>query len=914
MQKLQNEIDELNKSLQHQKNGVETTDLVTKEEQQQSCSVESAPAPKSVKEETNSDHLLDNGAKLEKLQQELHMLNSQYQEMESKYECEKSLCSSLQDKNNELEKQLSASNSQVSGGAIGTSLNEPEPLQSSLVVKDDEMLLKSSSSEKDENFEKLEKLQQELDMLNSQYQEMESKYECEKSLCSSLQDKNNELEKELSPINSQASGDAIGTRLIEPESLQPSLVAKDDDMLLKSSASEKDENFEKLQKQMMLLEEQLMQTRQLKDQYEDKIEELKTENERLKTASSDNHQRRISFVEESLSSANPLEPTFGENNDSTFKLEILQQQLEEKHLEMASMETNLKSEVCELQQSAENQERLVAKLECENKQLIRQSYELNDDVLTKQERIDELMNENNHLSALLSLNDKDNVNNSEKPSYDSMSQSGLRFGSERDLQHTDQEIEALKEEIQSRDMENQELLKCKDNELTRLEKQIELLQNDLDRRVTQNHDLSVECEQLRMLRDKEEETSVQQETYLLYEIERVQSEYKQKAHSVEEDKDNQIALIRSDHEERIFEMEVEFENRKSVEIETIREDYLTQIESLESQRAELMVALRKLENTKLTGENDNDDSLEKNGERQNEGRINDIISMLANLECHMNQKNKQYNNPPASDLNKTWPATTYATENLTESYDDERHFDFREQIEQARSDLSMQIRDLSKIFPITPTSPLSPTASLNGSAYTASFEEINAFDYEDHHHHPMSASSPLTPKQAPKKTHHPASVFRRSPQPPATTNFRHDSGIESSVISSSYHQQNPYLSSSTNNGGVGYGSCEDQQTTESSPKLLHQKQLRDLMHSFQRFDLQCRLVGSTTDFSNEKWFIDLQAWRERVNTRLRKIEQHYLNEEDSLFNSIIFRPSNLEIREIIADVNKKYDRYKTNEV
>ena len=56
--------------------------------------------------------------------------------------------------------------------------------------------------------------------------------------------------------------------------------ASEIDKLQNTSTLEREE-FEKLKKQMILLEDQLMQTRQLKDQYEDRIEQLTNDNENL---------------------------------------------------------------------------------------------------------------------------------------------------------------------------------------------------------------------------------------------------------------------------------------------------------------------------------------------------------------------------------------------------------------------------------------------------------------------------------------------------------------------------------------------------------------------------------------------------------------------------------------------------------
>ena len=708
-------------------------------------------------------------------------------------------------------------------------------------------------------------------------------FENQKSVCSNLRDENKELKVQLLLSNQKASD--METSLNESKLL---LADKDTEIekIQNISTFEPDDEFEKLKKQMILLEDQLMQTRQLKDQYEDKIERLTNENEnllksvkkQLPTPFVDSTDEKL-VTEISLNSANPLEPSFGEKCDSSFRLEILQQQLEDQHLEMASLETNLKSEVCELQQNAESQERLVAKLEHENKKLIRQSYELNDNILTQQERIEELLNENNHLSALVDVGDKDI---SRSLSSDSISQNRSLTGTadEQEIRYLNQDIKTLKDQLTSQELENDRIIKSSEEKSERLEKQIEQLQNDTERKDLTIRELSTECYQLRMLKDKEQATSVEQESYLLCEIERVQSEYKQKAHCVEEDKDNQITLLRREHEEKLLEMEIEFENRKSVELNNVREDYLAQIESLESQRVELVLALRKLDTMKAEDEDKNYSS--DNDERKltketlhehDEKHINgDILSMLANLKHLLNHKNKQDD----VNLNKTWPTAETSAHQIPFA---ENNTSLRDQIEKARSDISMQIRDLDKFFPISPT----PTTQQSLNDTSSSFDEI-VFDYDSSPHTISSSSHCPNSASTPASKQTPAANDRFS----SPSVFR-DSGIA------------PDFATSNN---------------RNTPGVFYEKQLRDLLHSFRRFELQCRLVGST-DFSSEKWFVDLRTWRERVNTRLRKIEQYYLGEEhddDSILKSIVFRPSDLEIREILADVNKKYDRYKTNEV
>ena len=809
-----------------------------------------------------------NEVKLQKLQQEIDRLQNFIEDREPVAENEIRTISTEPKKDEEPFGLITSEDHQLQETPVNNVMSTAPILKSQQTDTDDLLLLDDRTNDKSDITD-IEKLQSDLENAKKINTDTIIKYENEKSVCSDLEDKNRELEEQLLLSSQNANG--LETSLKESKLL---LAMKDVEIekLQNASTAEKEE-FEKLKKQMILLEEQLMQTRQLKDQYEDKIEWLTSEVEnRLRSKEkpfTDGDQKIVSEI--SLNSVNPLEPSFGEKNDSAFKLEILQQQLEEQHLEMASLETNLKSEICDLQQNAENQERLVFKLEHENKQLIRQSYELNDNILTQQERIEELMNENNHLSALLSLGNKNC--NDQNLLLDSISQSQSRIDNDRDFQQLNLEIEALKDKLISQELEKEKNLKSNDCESSWLEKQIESLQSDLDEKAITIRDLTAECQQLRMLKNKEQATSVEQESYLLCEIERVQSEYKQKAHRVEEDKDDQIALLRKEHEEKLLEMEVEFEHCKALELNNVREDYLSQIESLVSQRAELMMALRKLESTKDDDKNylsDNDDRLMKPTFHRQDGNNmdGDILIMLANLERHMNFKNKQQKTA-AVDLNKTWPTAEGSA--LPTSTTDTMNL--RDQIEKARSDISMQIQDLDKFFPISPTTT---QHSLNDTS--SSFDEI-IFDYEDSVHRPNSASSPVQKQTRgdPLLTT-PPSVFR-------------DSGIASDFATS--------LSNSN----------------YQNPVPFYEKQLRDLLHSFRRFELQCRLVGGT-DFSSEKWFIDLRTWRERVNTRLRKIEQHYLggeHDEDSILKSIVFRPSNLEIREIIADVNQKYDRYKTHE-
>ena len=721
------------------------------------------------------------------------------------------------------------------------------------------------------------------DKKNVEKEKLQQDFENEKSLSSDLRNENQKLKAQLLLSKQKASN--LETSLNESKII---LTDKDNEIeKLQNTSTLEREEFEKLKKQMILLEDQLMQTRQLKDQHEDRIEQLtnenenllKSESEKLPTPFVDGTDEKL-VTEISLNSANPLEPSFGEKSDSSFRLEILQQQLEDQHLEMASLETNLKSEVCELQQNVENQERLVSKLEHENKKLIRQSYELNDNILTQQERIEELLNENNHLAALVVVGDKDTSNRSH--SLDLMFQNQSRAADEtEEVRYLNQEIETLKDQLTTQELENERIVKSSEEESERLEKQIEQLQNNMERKDLTIRELTTECQHLRMLKDKEQATSAEQESYMLCEIERVQSEYKQKAHCVEEDKDNQITLLRKEHEEKLLEMEIEFENRKALELNDVKEDYLAQIESLESQRVELLMALRKLDSMKADNEDKND--LSDHDERKltketlhqhDENHINgDILGMLANLEQLLNHKNKQ-----AVNLNKTWPTAETSAFPPT-PITDTKNMSLRDQIEKARSDISMQIRDLDKFFPISPTTT---QHSLNDTS--SSFDEI-VFDYADSSPPRPNSSSSHRPNSAstPRSKHTPTTHDRLS----SPSLFR-DSGIA-------------YDFATTNN--------------RHPPGAFYEKQLRDLLHSFRRFELQCRLVGST-DFSSEKWFVDLRTWRERVNTRLRKIEQYYLGDEhdnDSILKSIVFRPSDLEIREILADVNRKYDRYKTNE-
>ena len=165
--------------------------------------------------------------------------------------------------------------------------------------------------------------------------------ENEKSVCSNLRNENKELKAQLLLSNQKASD--LETSLNESKLL---FADKEIEKVQNVSTFEPDDEFEKLKKQMILLEDQLMQTRQLKDQYEDKIERLTNENEnllksvkkQLPTPFVDSTDEKL-VTEISLNSANPLEPSFGEKCDSSFRLEILQQQLEDQHLEMASLET-----------------------------------------------------------------------------------------------------------------------------------------------------------------------------------------------------------------------------------------------------------------------------------------------------------------------------------------------------------------------------------------------------------------------------------------------------------------------------------------------------------------------------------------------------------------------------------------------
>eukprot|EP00111_Clytia_hemisphaerica_P006841 TCONS_00019778-protein len=735
--------------------------------------------------------------------------------------------------------------------------------------------------------EDLKILQKEYDQLSSKHKDTTDRYEKQIELSNTLEGENKDLANDLrttrqhledmtSKLNNVQQLVNVKNKEIFELSSSVNLLQKEldstKDLAAEQQANVRNNNlteFEKLQNKMSLVEDELMQSRQQKELCEDKIEQLMNENELLKY-------EKISLEkvteEVSLQSAyNPLEPSMGEKSDSDLELGLLRQQLEEQHLEMTSLETNLKSDVSELRQNAENQEQLIAKLEHENQKLYKEKYELNENILVLQDRINTISKEHENLLS----NENEHRTSIEEDLNDSMSFSEHDSKIEQLLSIHKNEMDMLQEKLNETEKDHESALREKDDLISCKEQQILSLQIDLDEKSRDLKSLNTECSRLRALKDKEQATSDEQESYLLQEIEHVQHECKQKLHTMEEDKDRLTALLQKQYDEKLIEMEVEFEQNKSIEIENVREDLQNEIDSLLAQRTELMSVLSKMESlliartptstTSSSGRNGFHFDFPDNGKLERKSKVehsnDDMLLMISNLETQMN----------GTDLNKTWPLLENHTSSNRKAPLSPNGV--KAQFERARSDISLQLRELDDIMMSDsrlPSLSASETRSHAsepriGSSLNASFDELS-FDHDDS----ISASSPLTkqtPLHSPTTTHTPSPSFR-------------DSGISTIEL--------------------------------SNRNTFYEKQLRDLLRSFLRFELQCHLIA--TDFSNEKWFLDLQKWKDRANKRLKRLEQRYLKYDNTLSKSITYRPTDEEVREIIADVNKKYDRFKQHEI
>jgi hypothetical protein len=613
-------------------------------------------------------------------------------------------------------------------------------------------------------------------------------------------------------------------------------------------------------KKSRLIEEQLSQTAQQKEQLENDMRAMKQRTEDLIDEIEKLKETNISFMNSELqaknelmqNASNPLEPSLGACNDSESELEILRQQLEEQHVEMTNLETNLKSEVSDLQQSAESQEQLISKLEHDNMCLRKQVSELNQTVISHEDTLKSLTNENNNLSN--QLHSVQEHNEEIFDSTDSISQKE-KEKTEDLLRIYQQEIETYKGKLNSQDSKVCAALKTKDQDMSSLENQIVVLQASLDAKSRDYKSLHTECARLRKYKEQELSQQDEQESYLLHEIERVQHDSKHQLNSMEEKKDREIAELARQHEDKLLEIELEYEQLKSSELEHAQEDFKTQLDSLVAQRTQLMIALKKMETLLLLQKHSNgfDTSHTENGEN---GLYQHLMQSILSLTNHN------------TVLDNTWPQISQSGGlNGTRRLSCESTTPFiREQLEKAKEDICQQMKDLDNILLGSSSLDNRLSSSLNESFNGSIFDSEDGIGSRSIH---SSSPIPYSKKQIQSPVHSP---------------FK-DSGLST-------------------DSSVGRNS-------------FHEKQLKELIESFNRLERQCHsLENEGVQLLHESWYKDLQSWKHRANSRLRLLEHRLLGSrnDSALMSAILFRPSDEEVQEIIADVNKKYDCYKQREV
>ena len=104
-------------------------------------------------------------------------------------------------------------------------------------------------------------------------------------------------------------------------------------------------------------------------------------------------------------------------------------------------------------------------------------------------------------------------------------------------------------------------------------------------------------------------------------------------------------------------------------------------------------------------------------------------------------------------------------------------------------------------------------------------------------------------------------------------------------------------------------------TDSSIQPILYRSQLNMIKDIFSKLEKQCeKLKQESSDCWNEKWFNDLEIWKHRVQYRLDILQKQLCIDSDTAVSvpphtyskSIIFRPSNAEVKAIIANVNEKF--------
>lgn len=670
--------------------------------------------------------------------------------------------------------------------------------------------------------------------------------------------------------------------------------------LLQNQEEELTKNKKDNYKKMRVMEEQIVKTRKQKEEYEDRTHQLQSQIEDLakeikalqilneKLQKSKDEELNVSVFEEvqfeqKQNSFSPFMERTPNSTEPEPEVKLLRQQIDEQQFEMEVRETSFKSEVSELQKSAEYQEHVISKLELDNSQLRKQTYELNETILSHEDKIRTLINENSLLTEQLQ---EQTEYEKEKQVSNELIAKNEREDTEKLLKIHKQEIESYRSQLNEYEQRVDELIQSNEKDASNLESQLTALQIKLELKCKDYKKLLEECELLRRHKEQEFIHRDEQELYLLREIERVQHECRQRISSVEEDRDKQISNLNLYHDEKMMKIELECEQLKTNELEIAREDFKNQLQSLINERDELLLAVKRLESLlskKTHGNFDNSDSGSLNGqvikslseERENHKHASrEMLNMLTKLDKRFEKQYENSRTNKQDGLNNTWPMINQSGfrngRHLSSSHSDSSNanYDMREQLEQARADIAEKMEDLDNTI-----------LSIN-SDYRVSTPI----------HHSLNNSIHDTDDGL-----HPNSIASSSSSVPYGLNWLSSSPSQSS---------SPALSSLRKD-------MHNFSSESSSPKSSRKKQLKMLFDAFQRLDQQCRaLENENIEFSHESWYKDLQAWKQRAIVRLNLLQQRiqgHISDED-LINSIVFRPSDHEVRNIIADVNDKYDR------
>ena len=102
---------------------------------------------------------------------------------------------------------------------------------------------------------------------------------------------------------------------------------------------------------------------------------------------------------------------------------------------------------------------------------------------------------------------------------------------------------------------------------------------------------------------------------------------------------------------------------------------------------------------------------------------------------------------------------------------------------------------------------------------------------------------------------------------------------------------------------------------DSTRSLFYQRQLQMISNTLDKLENQCgSLANEKASDGNGQWYHEYEVWKQRVQCRLKVLESGILEQtqydEDlsrPLSPSVLFRPTNEEIKQLIDDVNSKYD-------